>query len=121
MSFDARLVFLSLCVESMVLDCVAGDRNRLMLGHDQLEPGEPFSLEVSIPGKDWIGPVLSALERWSSDGRQLKVDLWRSHVGIQARISDDTTSGVFDLVALMGRRPPRTSWGHRDAPGGMEC
>ena len=115
MSFTGRLVLFCSYPESIVLDCVAGDRRRLVLGDHELEPGEPFSMEVATPEEGWLGPALSSLERWAADGRTLEIDLARSGPGITARLGDGATSAVFDLVGLMGRRPPLRRRGRGDA------
>ena len=105
-AFGAHLVMFGLLWNSAVLDCVASEDHRLILGDHELAPGEPFSLEVGLPADGWLSAALATLERWSEDGRPLVVELTLHADGAGMRASDGETAATFDLLGVMGRRPP---------------
>lgn len=104
-AFSARLVMYDIRWESVVLDCVAGEDHRLILGDHELASGEPFSLEVELPGDGWLTAALVTLDRWAGDGRPLVVALVVQPEGVRMRLGDGTTVLQFDLLGVMGRRP----------------
>lgn len=104
-AFSAHLVMYGLLWNSAVLDCVAGQDHRLILGDHELASGEPFSLEVALPADGWLSGALTNLDRWSQDGRPLLVALMAHPDGARARVTDGTTVATFDLLGVMGRRP----------------
>ena len=104
-TFSARLVMYGLLWDSAVLDCVAGEDHRLILGDHELAPGEPFSLEVRLPADGWLGGALATLDRWSEDGRPRVGGLAAHPGGARVRTTDGSTIATFDLLTVMGRRP----------------
>ena len=104
-AFSAHLVMFGLLWNSAVLDCVAGEDHRLILGDHELAPGEPFALEVGLPADGWLGAALATLERWSQDGRTLVVAVTLQTDGARVRASDGENVATFDLLGVMGRRP----------------
>ena len=104
-AFSAHLVMYGMLWDSAVLDCVAGEDHRLILGDHQLAPGEPFSLEVGLPSDGWLSAAVTTLDRWSEDGRPLVVALAANEDGARLRATDGSTVATFDLLGVMGRRP----------------
>ena len=104
-AFSAHLVMYGMLWNSAVLDCVAGQDHRLILGDHELAPGEPFSLEVGLPAEGWLSAALTNLDRWSEDGRPLVVALVPHADGARTRVTDGETVATFDLLGVMGRRP----------------
>lgn len=105
--FDVRVVLYEARLESIVVDCVAADPRRLILGDHQLESGEPLSIEVGLPDDGWLTASLLTLEDWAEDSRAVDVELRLRPSGHRARFSDGAATVMFDLLAVMGRMPRR--------------
>lgn len=110
-SFTATLVFAEVEEATFRLDGLAGipvpaggppmahalGGATVAAGREQDHPRHPFSLQVDLPGDGWLAAALVTLERWTTTGVGVAVEVLRRGSRCQARMSDGAATALFDL------------------------
>lgn len=82
-----RLVFYQLLPGRLMLDAIT-------------EVGHPFVLETRLPAALWAVVAVAALDRWSSDSRQIAFLIREGRHGRQLELSDGNTRITLDVLNL---------------------
>ena len=98
MHLDGRVIFVEGGEDTLLIDCIGQDD--LFVGCDGIEPGQPFTLEVEIPGDGWLMAALTTLDRWAVDGRLVAIEV-TSTPAPRVQMSDETSAVVLDLWAVI--------------------